>query len=65
MEVLIQLGWPILKAILAILIGYATLIIALHVRALRRLSFYEKQGHTLYPGCKNFFFGNMLDLVEY
>ena len=29
------------------------------------MNFYEKQGATLYPGCKSFFFGNMLDMIAY
>ena len=29
------------------------------------MNFYERQGATLYPGCKSFFFGNMLDMIAY
>ena len=32
---------------------------------MRRLSFYERQGVTLFPGCRSFYFGNTWDMIEY
>ena len=64
-DTLFALIWLLLQVVVAIIFAYILLITALHIRAVRHLNFYERQGATLYPGCKSFFFGNMWDMIEY
>ena len=47
------------------LVTYGLIIVYLHFKSIQRLSYYEKQGAVLYPGCKRFFFGNTYDLMTY
>ena len=55
----------IVKIGLGCLFAYAILLVALHLRSLNHLNFYEKQGAVVYPGARRFFFGNSIDLGSY
>ena len=54
-----------LKTIAGLAVAYFLILAILHVRAMWRLSFYEKQGAVVFPGARRFFFGNSLDFKEY
>ena len=64
-DTILECCWIGAKAALACIIIYLSVMVVLHVRAVLRLRFYQRQGAVLYPGCKSPFFGNMWDLVEY
>ena len=55
----------IVKIGLGCLFAYAILLVALHLRSLNHLNFYEKQGAVVYPGARRFFFGNSIDFGTY
>lgn len=64
-EGIVALAWLVAKIALALLGLYCLAIVYFHFRAVNRLNYYEKQGAVLFPGCKRFFFGNIIDLIEY
>lgn len=65
LDIIFAIVWLGIKTCFACIAVYILIIIYLHLRAVSRLNFYEKQGAVSYPGNKRFFFGNTLDLVEY
>ena len=65
LDFLVTLAWLAFKVFIALALLWALVIVAYHIRAVRRLNFYESQGVVLYPGCKNFYLGNMWDMVDY
>ena len=64
-DTLFPLMWLCLKIGLAIVVFYLLMLLGFHLRALKRLDFYEAKGVTLFPGCRRFIFGNNVDLIEY
>lgn len=53
------------KIILGLLLAYFLVMVYYHVRAVTRVTFYQKQGAVVYPGATRFYFGNNIDLLEY
>ena len=65
LELILSLLWLVVKISLVLVAIYVSIIVGLHLRAVSRLNFYERQGAVHYPGNKRFFFGNTVDLIEY
>ena len=55
----------LLKSVITLAVIYFLVILYLHLRAISRVSFYEKQGAVVFPGAKRFYFGNSVDFIEY
>ena len=65
LELLASLSWLVLKVFFALLAAYFLVICYYHVKAVRSVKFYEDQGAVVFPGARRFFFGNMLDMIDY
>lgn len=55
----------LLKLIAGLVIFYFLVLAVLHIRALKKLRYYESQGAVVFPGARRFFFGNSLDFQAY
>ena len=62
---LLEVLWLALKVLAVLVAGFFLIFAGLHVRALLRIRFYEKQGAVTYPGAKTFVVGNLLDFAAY
>lgn len=55
----------VLKLVVALAFTYLLVLAIFHVLAIRKLSFYERQGVVVFPGARRFFFGNSHSLIDY
>ena len=62
-----MLDWLLLalKIVAVPVVGFALLLVYLHLRVMSRISFYEKQGVVIYPGASSFIMGNIWDFMAY
>ena len=57
--------FAIIKLSLILFILYIAIFVIRHFKALAGISFYHKQGVTVFPGAKRFIVGNFADYAKY